>query len=253
MWCQESASVAAALEPPPLPSSFTEMAKHNATSACLEPLPLPGLDDYNGPLKKTVGLFANALERTSVHASPPHYKAGLCLCTLDAKDKFVLFVQASIDPVTFLGAGFDALQDQAANRDPQFGQGVQGYGKRFGADLADRASSRFFKYFAYPTLFSEDPRYYRLGQGPFKKRIYHAAEHLFIAHHGNGARMFNYSEWLGTISSVELSNTYHPGNKHGFGPLAENVATAFASDVGFDVLREFWPELSRKFRLPFTR
>jgi hypothetical protein len=63
--------------------------------------------------------------------------------------------------------------------------------------------------------------------------------------------MFNFSEWLGTSSASVLSNVYHPGNKRGFASAAERVGYTFANDVGFDMLREFWPEIARKFKLPF--
>ena len=63
--------------------------------------------------------------------------------------------------------------------------------------------------------------------------------------------MFNFTEWLGTTSSVVLSNAYHPNNKRGVGPAATRVAFNVGGDIGFDVLREFWPEIARKFRLPF--
>jgi hypothetical protein len=207
------------------------------------------LEDYEGPLKKTVGTFARPLERKSVH--PPHYKQGLKLCTLTLKDKFVLFVQDSFDPGTFLDTGFSAGLDQAENSDPSYGQGAEGYGRRFGAEYAGQVSSRFFKDFTYPSIFSEDPRYYRLAHGTARRRLLHAVEHVVVAHHDNGKLMFNYSEWLGTTSAVVLSNTYHPDNQRGFSAAAERVGYSFLQDVGFDVLREFWPEISRKFKLPF--
>jgi len=234
---------------PPVPANFKELTTKNATAPCLEPPPLPGLADYEGPMQKTVGLFARALERKSVH--PPHYRPDLMLCSLGVRDKFLLFVNDSVDPVTFLSAGFDAAMDQASDRDPTFGQGAAGYGRRFGADLADRVTSKFFNDFAYPAIFDEDPRYYRLGQGSTGKRVLHAAEHLCIAHQPDGTRMFNYSRWLGTITSAALSNLYHPGNKHTVAPTARNVSYQFAADVGFDVLREFWPDIARKLNLPF--
>ena len=216
---------------------------------CVEPPPLVRLQDYDGPLKKTVGLFARELERTSVH--PPHYKPGLMLCSLDVRDKFFLFVRDSFDPVTFIASSFNAGIDQAANRDPSFGQGAPGYAKRFGASFADQASFKFFRDFAYPWIFSEDPRYYRLSQGNSGRRLLHAVDHAFIAYRDNGLRMFNVSEWLGTVSVVTLSNVYHPGNQRGFAPAARQVGYSITEDMGFDVLREFWPEIARKFRLPF--
>jgi hypothetical protein len=232
-----------------LPTSFHEQTVNNQSAPCLEPPQLPSLDDYDGPLKKTVGLFARAVERKSIHQ--PQYKVGVTLCSLGAAGKLTLFVEDLMDPVTFISTGFDAAIDQASNRDPTFGQGASGYAKRFGVGPGERASSKFLKDFAYPTIFSEDPRYYRLGTGPVHQRLFHAAEHLFVAHHSDGSRIFNYSEWLGTGSSVALSNLYHPGNRRGGGAMARQVGYRFAWDIGFDVLREFWPEIASKLKLPF--
>jgi len=85
----------------------------NAAAPCVQPPPMVRLEDYDGPLKKTVGTFARPLERKAVH--PPHYKPGAVLCTFKLKDKFKLFVQDSLDPVTFLATGFSAGLDQAEN------------------------------------------------------------------------------------------------------------------------------------------
>jgi hypothetical protein len=218
-------------------------------STCVKPAPIVRLEDYNGPLKKTVGLFARALERKAVH--PPHYLAGVYLCSLSPRDKFVFFVQDSLDRVAFLDSAFNAGLDQASNRDRAFGQGVQGYAKRFAATTADQASSKFFKDFAFPVIFAEDPRYYRMANGPFRKRLLHAMGHSFVAYRVDGTRMFNSAEWLGTTSAVVLSNAYHPGNERGAASVATRVGLAVVQDMGFDVLREFWPEVSRKFNLPF--
>jgi hypothetical protein len=233
----------------PTPAPFEEEAAKNGTAPCLQPAPMVRLEDYNGPLKKVVGTFARPLERKSVH--PPRYKPGVKLCTLNFKGKFVLFVQDSFDPVTFLATGFGAGLDQAENTDPSYGQGAEGYGGRFGVEFAGQASSRFFHDFAYPWIFSEDPRYYRLAHGRAGRRLLHAVGHAVVAHRDDGERMFNFSEWLGTTSTVVLSNTYHPDNQRGFFPSAQAVGYSILQDVGFDVLREFWPEISRKLRLPF--
>jgi hypothetical protein len=226
-----------------------EQTQKNAAAPCVEPPPLLRWQDYQGKFQKLVGTFARKLERKSVH--PPHYKPGAVLCTLEVKDKFLLFVQDTFDPVTFLSVGFNAGLDQAQNTDPSFGQGAAGYGKRFGANFAGQASGEFFKDFAYPTMFSEDPRYYRMTHGSAKRRFLHALGHAFVAYREDGTRMFNASEWLGTTSAVVLSNTYHPDNRRGFAPAARGVSYSILEDVGFDVLREFWPEIARKFRLPF--
>lgn len=237
-------------QPPASVQRFLEgEAPQKAGVPCVQPPPLVSLRDYDGPLKKALGVFARPLERKSVH--PPHYKPGVVLCSLELKDKFVLFVQDSLDPVTFLSAGFWAGMDQASGKGPAFGHGAEGYGKRFSANFADQASFRFFTDFAYPSIFSEDPRYYRLAHGRWENRLVHAVGHVFVAHRTDGTLMPNYSAWLGTVSAAALSNVYRPDNQRGVGPAATRVGSALVQDMGFDVLREFWPEMSRKFKLPF--
>lgn len=224
----------------------------NVAQSCIQPAPMVRIEDYDGPFRKTLGTFVGRLERTTVHQPhTPHFKPEARLCTLLPRDKFVLFLQDSVDPGTFLSAGFNAGLDQAQNSDPSYGQGAQGYGKRFGAELAGQATSRFFGDFAYPVIFSEDPRYYRMAHGPAGKRLLHAIEHSVLAYRDSGNRMFNFSLWFGTASSLAVSNTYHPDSRRGFAPAASRVGYAVAQDIGFDILREFWPEISRKFKLPF--
>jgi hypothetical protein len=239
--------------PSPAPPQVTlpteEQAQKSSRSNCVEPAPMLRWQDYNGPFSKTVGLFAGRLERKSIQ--PPEFKQGVLLCSFTPKRKFMLFVRDMVDPVTFLGAAFNAGIDQAEDTDHSFGQGAAGYSKRFAAEYVDNASSEFFKDFAYPSIFSEDPRYYRLGRGTPKKRLAHALEHAVIAHREDGSYMFNFSEWLGTTSAVALGDVYHPDNRPGVGPAAENVGIGIATDMGYDVLREFWPEIARKFKLPF--
>ena len=213
------------------------------------PARLPSIGDYDGPLKKTVGALAGALEPQSMH--PPRYKPGAKLCSLTSGDRFLLVLEDSTDPINLIGTAFNAGINQASNQDPAFGQGAAGYLKRYGANLADSMSAKFFKDFAYPAIFLEDPRYYRLGHGNPGKRVLNAASHLFVAHRKDGTRMFNYSEWLGSASSAALGNLYHPGNAHGLGDTARRVGYGFAFDIGYDVLREFWPEITRKLKLPF--
>ncbi len=223
-----------------------------ASPPCISPAPLVTARDYEGPLKRIVWYVARKPEIKTVYSPRP--RPGSTVCALDPVQKFDLFVRNNVEPVNFISTAFDAGLQQAQDVDPTFGQGAAGYGKRFAAGLADRASSDFFHTFHFPVLFRQDPRYYRLGEGrPGHRRLTHALTHVFVARGDSGRDMFNFSEWLGTASSKALSNTYHPGNRKGFGPACERVAISVSTDVGFDILREFWPEIVRKFRLPFRQ
>ena len=57
---------------------------------------------------------------------------------LTAAQKFQLGWKTIIDPVSLLGTSISAGIEQARNNHPEFGQGTEGYAKRFGAQYANR-------------------------------------------------------------------------------------------------------------------
>ena len=225
------------------PLMFTSAARNCAPF--VEPF---DVDDYSGPLNGIVARFSQRVESATVHV--PHHH-GLRPCAMTAGDKFRLFVQDNIDPLNFAGAAWTAGEAQLEHEDPTYRQGMGGFSKRYGAALADNGVSDFFGTFLYPAAFHQDPRYYRLGQGSFGARLGHALAHRFVAQSDSGHAMFNFSEWMGTASSKALGNLYHPGNERGFAATATRVGFSVSSDMAWDVLREFWPEVAHKFKLPF--
>ena len=242
--------------PPPVtvdsPPPMSVIAVQNPNAPCVQPPPPVTYKDYRGPYAKTVAVFADRLQRKSV--GPPlhrHYKPGALLCTLELRDRVWFFVRDSTDPVAFLNAFWNAAQSQAQDSPPQWGRGATGYLDRFGANMAGQSSAGFFKDLVYPTIFDEDPRYYRLGRGSATRRVFHAMSHVVIAHNENGNEMFNFSEWMGDASVRVLANTYMPNAKRGVTPVAISMATTMGWNMGYDVLREFWPEIAKKLRLPF--
>jgi hypothetical protein len=215
---------------------------------CEKPAKLFSAREYSGPLNRFGAWFSRKPELTTV---PAITKSGKRVCGLDAGQKFVLFLKTTVEPMTFLGAGAKAGFSQANNDDPQWGQGAEGYGKRYGAAFTDRATRNFFSKFFYPTIFQQDPRYFRKGQGSTGGRIGHALAHTFVARSNAGNPVPNFSLWAASISTVSIENLYHPGRDRGFGPAAQRVGAGLGESMAFDLLKEFWPEIVRKFHLPF--
>jgi hypothetical protein len=241
-------------DPLPHPVTSDQPAAPSTSKAspadCVDPAPMFSAEDYSGPLKKLLTRVAGKPEIKTVHT--PHHKPGLSLCALNVPEKFHLFMSDTFEPVSYVTAGLSAAQAHLQDDDSNFGRGAGGFAKRYAAAFTDQVSSGFFETFLYPSIFREDPRYYRMRHGTFTKRLLHAASHTFIAPSDRGRSMFNYSEWLGTASSTALGNLYHPGNSRGFQPAARNTAINIGVDMGFDILREFWPEIAHRLKLPFT-
>ncbi len=160
--------------------------------------------------------------------------------------KFHLFVRTAFDPVTIGIAGVQAGLSQADNQFADYGQGAAGYGRRFGAAFADEVSANFFSNFLYPTMLKHDPRYFRLGQGGFKLRMFYSFEQELVCHTDKGGRSFNYSTVLGALSGGALSNIYYPANDRGFKLTMSRSGLALAYGTAGGLLNEFWPDIQHK-------
>lgn len=165
---------------------------------------------------------------------------------LSSRQKFHLFVKSTFDPFQFALAGLQAGISQANNSFAGYGQGAAGYGKRFGAAFADQVSSNFFSNYAYPVLLKEDPRYFRLGEGTTKHRIFYAIAQEFVCRTDKGTRRFCYSNVLGAFTSGALSNAYYPESDRGFGLTINRSAIALAYGAGGNLIDEFWFDINQK-------
>jgi len=162
---------------------------------------------------------------------------------LTSKQKFRLFVKTATDPFTFVAAGLQAGIGQATDSHGQYGQGAAGYGKRYGAALADSTTSNFFANFAYPVLFKADPRYFRLGEGTFKRRFFYSLEQEFVCRTDKGKRAFNFSNVLGAFTSGGISNAYYPPEDRGFGLTMQTSAISLIWGSLGGLIDEFWPDV----------
>lgn len=165
---------------------------------------------------------------------------------LTTGQKFHLFLKSSFDPFEYAAAGFQAGLAQATNEFPGYGQGAAGYGKRYGASIADQVSSNFFSNFFYPTLLKEDPRYFRLGEGSVTHRMFYSLAQEFVCHTDKGGRAFNWSNVLGAFTSGTLSNAYYPSTDRGAGLTASRSAIALAYGSAGGLIDEFWTDIHNK-------
>jgi hypothetical protein len=167
---------------------------------------------------------------------------------LTAKQKLHLWVIRTYSPYTFSSALLSATWDQITGVWPSYGGGMQGFGKRFGANLAGTEASGFFKTFLIPTLMHEDPRYFAKRTGGLLPRAWYAATRVLVTRNDHGDSTVNAAELLGNLFVRSLANAYIPQRDRGFGQTFNGTTGAVLSDAESNVLREFAPDLRRLFR-----
>jgi hypothetical protein len=165
---------------------------------------------------------------------------------LSVGEKFGL-LQHYFDPFTFVFTSITAGIEQGTDEKAGYGQGAMGYAKRYGADFTDGLTNEIFVTGVFPVLLHQDPRYYRLGRGSGFKRTAYALSRIVIARGDSGNNRFNASEFLGNLTSGALSMTYYPQNQRNVGEVFTRMGVEIGYDSLFNVLKEFYPDLKRKF------
>ena len=159
------------------------------------------------------------------------------------KLKFTLALRTATDPVTFLVVAGVAGVEQSHKTFPGYGQGFEGYAKRYGASYADTVSGRMFGSAIFPVLFHQDPRYFYRGSGSARSRLLYALMSTAICRGDNGQLEPNYSHVLGSFAAAGLSNVYRAPQDRQASLTFRNGLIIVGSGAVVNVLREF---LSKK-------
>ena len=165
---------------------------------------------------------------------------------LSSRQKLHLALRSAVDPVSFAVAGVDAAQSQAQNDFAGYGQGMQGYGKRWGAAYADNFDGTLLGNAIFPILMKEDPRYFRRGTGSFSSRLFYSLSTTVWSKRDNGGWGPNYANVLGNLAAGGISNLYYPASDRGADLTLERGFTVTAYGALGGVFNEFWPDVARK-------
>lgn len=167
---------------------------------------------------------------------------------LTVGQKFSLMFKSSTDPYIF---GLDAIVagiGQAKDSNPGFGQGAEGYFKRYGASYADTLDGNFWGNAVLTSAFREDPRYFRKGSDyGVTHRILYSASTAVWCKRDSGTWGPNYANVLGNLIGGGISNAYYPAADRGVGKTFTGALTVTAEGIIGSELEEFWPDIEQHF------
>jgi hypothetical protein len=164
---------------------------------------------------------------------------------LSTRQKYQLFFKSATDPWAYLLSAAGAGIDQADDSFPEYGQGAEGYGKRFGAAYADYFTGNFFGNAVLTSLFREDPRYFQKGTGSPIRRILWAASGTVWCKRDSGTWGPNYANVLGNFIGSSISNVYYPESDRTVRGTFERGFTVTAQGIIGSEVIEFWPDIVR--------
>jgi hypothetical protein len=159
------------------------------------------------------------------------------------KQKFALTLRSNTDPFSLLLVATLAGLEQKHNTFPGYGQGAEGYGRRFSAAFADTMTSKMISRAILPSVLHQDPRYFYRGSGSVRARVFYAVTSAVITRGDNGKRQPNYSQVLGTFAATGISNLYRAPIDRTTGLTFRNGLVMTGSTAVQNLIREF---VSRK-------
>lgn len=168
---------------------------------------------------------------------------------LSVKQKFELFADQSVAPSRFLSSAAAAGISQARNSLSGYGQGMGGYGKRFGSSMATGASSNFFGTFVISSLLHRDPRYFLTLHGGFGHRVGYALSRIVVARTDEGKDAANWAGLLGPLLAESLANSYLPVKEQTAGRTFQRYGIRVGFNTASNALREYWPTIFRSLRI----
>lgn len=185
---------------------------------------------------------------------------------LTAKQKFKVVARGTFDKIEFPWYGVLSGISQAENSEPGYGQGWEGYAKRYGSAFADGSIENFMVGAVLPSLLHQDPRFFQTSDGGFAHRAAYAVSRIVVTRTDSGRSQFNYSEIFGSALSAAIStNTYHPRSfittrydpttgmltyiHNASDRTLPNTLSVWGTQVAYDtitiVIKEFWPDVRR--------
>lgn len=169
--------------------------------------------------------------------------------SLTSGQKFKLFVSKSTSPPQILSSIAGAGISEARGTLSGYGQGGEGFGKRFASSMASGASSHFFGTYLLPSALHEDPRFFVRLNGGFRVRVGHALRRVLVIRTDGGNEAFNIPGTVGPLLAESLANVYLPSEERTAGKTFERTGIRIGFGAANNLLKEYWPTIFKSLRI----
>ncbi len=162
---------------------------------------------------------------------------------LNTKQKLQLTTKFWLDPSTFVVNGVIAGVGQAQNTNKGFGQGAQGYAKRYGAGFVGFGTGLLIEKVVVTSLAKQDPRYFVKGTGSSSSRAWWAISRTVVCRGDNKKFQFCYSSLASRFGSGFVTQYFFPASARDSSGV---MLRGSAIGLGFNALGNLFQEFLAK-------
>ncbi len=164
---------------------------------------------------------------------------------LSAEQRGLWFAHQSFGAESWAAGLFSTSLRQIRNRPVEWNRTVDGFGRRFATRMASNAIGNMSEA-ALGSLWGEDPRYPRIGHGPFKPRFMHVLKMTVVAQHKNGGYMPAYARYASSFVSFQATNLWRPPSENTQIDGLRRVANGAMFRIFTNFMDEFGGDIKRK-------
>jgi hypothetical protein len=163
---------------------------------------------------------------------------------ITSRQRMRWFLTNTIGPPHLVGGLFTSAFGTAVDRPKEYGPGWAGFGDRYGMRLTGISTGNAIEA-SVGALWGEDPRYFRVPDEPFKRRITNAVKLTFVARRRDGRFKPAYARYMAISGNNFLSNTWRVDSEANNHDAVIRTADGFAGRFASNLFEEFWPDIKQ--------
>jgi hypothetical protein len=161
---------------------------------------------------------------------------------ITSRQRLRWFLTNTIGPPHLVSGLFTSTFGTAVDRPKEYGPGWAGFGDRYGIRLTGIVTGNAIEA-STGALWGEDPRYFRVPDEPFKRRIGNAVKLTFVARRRDGHFAPAYARYIAITGNNFLSNTWRVDSEANAHDAVIRTVDGFAGRLASNLFEEFWPDI----------
>lgn len=162
----------------------------------------------------------------------------------NSEDRVDWWAESSLGPTSWLTGGFSSGWSTIWNNPKEWKRSPEGFGRRLASRTANVSMANALDA-GLGSIWGEDPRYHRKGEGSIGGRAGYIVKMTFFTPYRDGHTRFAFARAIGNAGANTIQNMWMPESSKGPGRIAYNVGVGFAARAGSNAFKEFWPDIRK--------
>jgi len=190
-------------------------------------------------------LLAQSPGTTEQLGADPHSNSQPAYVPMSQEQRRHDYFRKLVSPISLVSSAASAGIGQWRDQPEPWGQGGQGYARRFGSSFGQHLV-RETLIFGISSGFHEDNRFVPSDEPTARGRFKDAVAGTFLATKDDGSRSVSVSKIGGLVGAAFLSRLWQPPGYRTAHGAEVSIAVGIGVAVGFNVAREFVPRIFRR-------